>query len=100
VPAVTISEALEETLASDARYAEKQHSALVSLCRLLALQIDAADAEATNRLTAAYLSALKDLGRIRDGKPVATASPKTEGGDGSGSSALGKLRSIKGAKAS
>lgn len=97
---MTISEALEETLASDARYAEKQHSALVSLCRLLALQIDAADAEATNRLTAAYLSALKDLGRIRDGKPVAPAAPKTEGKNDSGPSALGKLRSVKGGQAS
>jgi hypothetical protein len=60
----TISDDLEVTLASDDRFAAEQNRALVSLCRLLAEQIDDAGEKASNRLTAAYLSALKDLNRI------------------------------------
>ena len=98
---MSVSKALEVTLASDARYAADAHAALVSLCRVLADQIDDAGDAVSTRLTAAYLSALKDLAKVREGKPVAPAAPKkTEGKDDSGSSALGKLRSVKGGKAS
>jgi hypothetical protein len=59
-----MSDHLARTLASDPRFKAQQHEALVGLCELLAEQIDEAGAKASNRLTAAYLSALKDLGRI------------------------------------
>lgn len=98
---MSVSDALEVTLASDVRYDEDANAALVSLCRVLADQIDEAGDSVSTRLTAAYLSALKDLAKVREGKPVApTAAPKTEGKDDSGSNALGKLRSVKGGKAS
>jgi hypothetical protein len=60
----SMTERLKRTLASDPRFQAQQHEALVGLCELLAEQIDDAGATASNRLTAAYLSALKDLGRI------------------------------------
>lgn len=97
---MSVSTALEVTLASDVRYDEDANAALVSLCRVLADQIDEAGDSVSTRLTAAYLSALKDLAKVREGKPVPSATPKTEGKNDSGSSALGKLRSVKGGKAS
>lgn len=39
------------------------HQPLIILCEELAAQMDAADGESSTRLSAAYLSALKDLGR-------------------------------------
>lgn len=58
--------ALERTIAAGANVLSDKHAALVELCRLLASQIDDAGPELgpSNRLSAAYLSALKDLGRI------------------------------------
>ena len=69
-----------------------------ALCRLLADQIDGSGEEATNRLTAAYLSALKDVERVMAGR-----TPGTQGG-GSGekgagtSGTLGNLRALTGGK--
>ena len=40
-----------------------EHGPLLELCRTLAGQMDAAGSEPSTRLTAAYLSALKDLRR-------------------------------------
>jgi hypothetical protein len=39
------------------------HAPLLALCKELATQMDAADGDPSTRLTAAYLSALKDLAR-------------------------------------
>lgn len=56
-----------------------RHAALVALCRDVANQMDAAAGSPTNRLSAVYLSCLKDLAR-------ATTATKTSG------SKLGQLR--------
>lgn len=94
--------AFEVTYKSDPKLALPKHAALVALCRLLSDQIDGSGEEATNRLTAAYLSALKDIERaLADRSTSATSgtgrAKKTEGaGDGSTGSALGSLRSIRG----
>lgn len=84
--------AFEVTFKSDKRLAADKNAALVALCRLLSDQIDGSGAEATNRLTAAYLSALKDIERA-----LADRSPAAPGGAGSGG-ALGKLQGLKGGK--
>lgn len=86
--------AFEKTFESDARLATDKHAALVALCRLLSDQIDESGGEATNRLTAAYLSALKDIDRA-----MADRTPAGTGGAGSGGT-LGKLQGIAGGKAS
>lgn len=52
-----------------------QHLPLIELCRVLADQMDAAGAEPSTRLTAAYLSALKDLRRA-----VLSVPARREGG--------------------
>lgn len=65
---MTHSDALERTLAHGGLTNNDQHAALVALCRTLAGQMDDAGAEASTRLTAAYLSALKDLGRVARGE--------------------------------
>jgi hypothetical protein len=49
------------------------HKPLMELCRTLAAQMDKEGAEASTRLTAAYLSALKDLTRITTGTGSAGA---------------------------
>ncbi|RYF60718.1 MAG: hypothetical protein EOO27_04850 [Comamonadaceae bacterium] len=59
-----------------------QHAALISLCRATAQQMDDADGVPTNRLSAVYLSCLKDLTR---------ASSPSRGPDGPTS--LSRLRS-------
>lgn len=58
-------EALERTIAAGTGVLTEKHAALVALCRDLAQQMDATtpDIGPTTRLSAAYLSALKDLGR-------------------------------------
>lgn len=89
--------AFETTFESDKKLAASKHAALVALCRLLADQIDGSGAEATNRLTAAYLSALKDVERVMGGK-----TPGTQGGGdakgATGGGTLGGLRAIAGGK--
>ncbi len=62
-----------------------EHEPLLELCRTLAGQMDAAGDEPSTRLTAAYLSALKDLRRA-----AADVPPKTEGGT------LAELRALRG----
>lgn len=91
--------ALETTLTSDKRLAEPKHAALVALCRLLSDQIDGSGAEATNRLTAAYLSALKDVERVMAGRTPGTqgGGPAEKGGE---SGKLGNLRALAGGKVS
>lgn len=58
------SDSLERTLACRSGLSEARYAALVDLCRLLARQIDDAGDDAPTRLTAAYLSSLKDLQRV------------------------------------
>lgn len=68
---MTHIDALERTLAHGGLVTQAEHAALVELCRTLARQMDAAGAEASTRLTAAYLSALKDVSRVaRCAKPT------------------------------
>lgn len=81
----------ELTFKSDARLGTPKHAALVALCRLLATQIDESGDGANNRLTAAYLSALKDVKAA-----MADRSPTAEGAGSGG--ALGKLQGLKGGK--
>lgn len=58
-------EALERTIAAGAGVLTDKHAALLALCRELAGQMDDAETDGgpSTRLIAAYLSALKDLGR-------------------------------------
>ena len=58
-------EALERTIASGSAVLTDRHAALLALCRELARLMDdrGTDAEPSTRVIAAYLSALKDLGR-------------------------------------
>jgi|GEM_PF-4700360 len=91
---VACVDALEVTIGSDSRFSIPQNAALVSLCRLLAWQIDDAGDGASSRITAAYLSALKDLAKVTT---TGAAVPTTGSGGGS-IGALGKLQSIKGGK--
>lgn len=54
-----------------------RHAPLVELCYTLAGQMDSAGGEPSTRLTAAYLSALKDLRRAVDAqKSVGELSPR------------------------
>lgn len=76
--------ALEQTVASDPKLAQPRHSALVNLCRMLADQIDEAGPKASTHLTAAYLSALKDLRRAMG----------EESGKDTASGKLAQLRSV------
>lgn len=62
-----------------------EHEPLLELCRTLAGQMDAAGNEPSTRLTAAYLSALKDLRRA-----AAELPPKREPGK------LAELREVRG----
>lgn len=50
------------------------HKPLMELCRTLAAQMDHAGPDASTRLTAAYLSALKDLNRILSGTTTGAGS--------------------------
>lgn len=92
-----LREAFEVTFKSDRRLADPKHAALIALCRLLSDQIDSSGAEATNRLTAAYLSALKDVERVMAGRTPGTQGGGTEGGAGNGGK-LGGLRALAGGK--
>lgn len=71
-------EALERTIAAGAHVLNDRHAALLALCRELAVQIDGdtPDSVPSTRLVAAYLSALKDLGRALDAKQEGRASGK------------------------
>ena len=67
-------EALERTVVAGAGLLTDRHAALLALCRALAGQMDSAayddDGGPSTRLSAAYLSALKDLGRALAVPPV------------------------------
>jgi len=65
------AEAVEAAIADTRLSTVPQHAPLVELCRTLAAQMDAAGAEPSTRLTAAYLSALKDLRRATLELPAA-----------------------------
>ncbi len=80
---LSVSESLEVTIGSDPRLTQPRNAALISLCRLLARQVDDAGDDASTRLTAAYLSALKDLNRALGAEQGGTAGGK-----------LGELRSV------
>lgn len=58
------------------------HAAPIELCRVTARQMDAAEDAPTNRLSAVYLSCLKDLSRAATGTP-----------NSAGKTTLSKLRS-------
>lgn len=63
--------ALEATIGAAPVLAEDEHAATVQLARTLADLVDGAGTEVSSRLSAAYLSALKDVGRaVKAGKPV------------------------------
>lgn len=57
------AEAIEAAITECRLSTTPQFAPLLELCRTLAAQMDTAGAEASTRLTAAYLSALKDLRR-------------------------------------
>lgn len=80
-------EALERTIAAGANVLTDRHAALLALCRELAGQMDgdSPDSVPSTRLIAAYLSALKDLGRALNGKEEGRTSGK-----------LSELRGIRG----
>jgi len=65
-------EAVETTITAAKNVLDGRHSALLELVRTLARQMDVAGADPSTRLSAAYLSALKDLGRV-----VASVAPVT-----------------------
>ena len=73
--------ALEATITANPALSLEAHAAIVQLARTLADQMDAAGLEASSRVSAAYLSALKDLRRAVD-TPVASRSSlqRVEGG--------------------
>lgn len=93
----TVREALEVTIKSHPSLSNNANAAIVSLCRLLAEQIDDAGANASSRLTAAYLSALKDLNRAAGAAASTTPGGEpVKGADAGG--ALGKLQALQGGK--
>ena len=57
------SEALERQLEAAGAVFQRRLSATVTLARALAAQLDAAGPEPSTRLSAAYLSVLKDINR-------------------------------------
>lgn len=57
-------DAVEATITAAAGAIDGRHTALLELVRTLAGQMDQAGADPSTRLSAAYLSTLKDLGRI------------------------------------
>lgn len=63
--------AVEKAVKAGKRQLTDQHLPLIELLRALADQIDATE-EPSTRLTASYLSALKDLGRALGDEPKAT----------------------------
>ncbi len=63
IPTVLHSAAVARALHESRLATMPAHAPLIELCRTLAAQLDAAGAEPSTRLTAAYLSALKDLRR-------------------------------------
>lgn len=62
---MTHLEAFERTLTAVGRPMTTTHVALAELARTLAAQMDTADGEPSTRLSAAYLSVLKDIGRVQ-----------------------------------
>jgi hypothetical protein len=64
------AEAIEAAITECRLSTPAQFAPLLELCRTLAAQMDTAGAEPSTRLTAAYLSALKDLRRAALEVPV------------------------------
>lgn len=69
-------DAVEATITAAGNVLDGRHTALLELVRTLAGQMDTAGADPSTRLSTAYLSTLKDLGRV-----TATPAParKTKG---------------------
>lgn len=61
--AMTHIDAINAAMTSSRLVEHAEHGPLVELCRTLARQMDAAGDEPSTRLSAAYLSALKDVRR-------------------------------------
>jgi hypothetical protein len=64
------AEAIEDAITDRRLSTAPQFAPLLELCRTLAAQMDTAGAEPSTRLTAAYLSALKDLRKAALEVPV------------------------------
>lgn len=93
---VSSTKALEETIGSDPALSTPRNAAVVALCRVLARQMDLAGVEVSSRVTAAYLSALKDLRKAMDEPPVKKpAKPGEEASldGGKSTSGLASIRS-------
>lgn len=63
-------EAVESCVSHGSLDRQPAHAPLVELCRTLAAQMDASGLDPSTRLTAAYLSALKDLRRALGSTPA------------------------------
>ncbi|MBT2566570.1 hypothetical protein J7I84_08700 [Arthrobacter sp. ISL-85] len=68
--------AVEASITAAADALNGRHAALLQLVRTLARQMDAAGADPSTRLSAAYLSALKDLGRVIAASPAKATQPR------------------------
>lgn len=79
-------EAVEATICAASTVLGGRQAALLQLVRTLAQQMDTAGPDPSTRLSAAYLSALKDLGRVLATGPEPTAKPR---------SALAAVRSMR-----
>lgn len=78
-------DAIEAAIAANQLGTMPEHSPLIELCRTMSAQMDAAGADPSTRLTAAYLSALKDMRRA-----IAELPPQREPGK------LAELRAVRG----
>ena len=73
---MTHLEAINQAMTSSRLTEYQEHAPLVELCRTLARQMDAAGDEPSTRLSAAYLSALKDVRRATVTLPAKTSTSK------------------------
>ncbi len=78
--------AVEAAITASGHRLNSTHGPLLELCRTLSSQMDAAGEEPSTRLSAAYLSALKDLTRAQAASSETPASGK-----------VAKLRALHGA---
>lgn len=69
-------EAVEESITTAGSILDGRHTALLVLIRTLARQMDAAGPDPSTRLSAAYLSTLKDLGRLMAAPPAQATKPR------------------------
>lgn len=82
-------EAVEVSVTAAGSALDGRHAALLQLVRTLARQMDSAGGEPSTRLSAAYLSVLKDIGRAVAAVPVPAEQP------GNGLAAVRGIRSVR-----